>query len=240
MCVTFFFWDCLPDYLLFLVFNRDERLDRQGTAGSVEGQDAPGAMPATAQRAVHDRHHEKHRPPPRLYRPTLPAAAWEDVPGVIGGRDIEAGGTWLAAGPGAGRAAWLTTFREVRAGRVRGPVCKPPLSGRGHGAELAVARLPRRVGFGEAAGARASLERVVGERVAPTDGLPPLPMRALRGSTCSPGPAGLPHTPWRAQQRRTARELPAVHRPRSPRILGDHRRQGGSAGRGTSTTGLPR
>ena len=30
-------------------------------------------------------------------RPTLAAHHWDDLPGVIGGRDLEKGGTWLAA-----------------------------------------------------------------------------------------------------------------------------------------------
>ena len=28
-------------------------------------------------------------------RPTAPAAFWEDTPQLLGGRDLEAGGTWL-------------------------------------------------------------------------------------------------------------------------------------------------
>ena len=28
-------------------------------------------------------------------RPSLPLAAWEDAPGIYGGRDLQAGGTWL-------------------------------------------------------------------------------------------------------------------------------------------------
>jgi hypothetical protein len=34
-----------------------------------------------------------------------PGPHWPDYPGVIGGRDLQAGGTWLALAPGAGRAA---------------------------------------------------------------------------------------------------------------------------------------
>lgn len=44
-------------------------------------------------------------------RPTLPLAAWEDAPGVLAGRDLEAGGTWLGLGHG-GRFAALTNIRN--------------------------------------------------------------------------------------------------------------------------------
>lgn len=44
-------------------------------------------------------------------RPTLPLAAWEEAPGVLAGRDLEAGGTWLGLGPG-GRFAALTNIRD--------------------------------------------------------------------------------------------------------------------------------
>lgn len=55
-------------------------------------------------------------------RPSLPLAAWEDAPEVYGGRDLEAGGTWLAVGPH-GRFAALTNIRDPRQpprGRSRG------------------------------------------------------------------------------------------------------------------------
>lgn len=50
-------------------------------------------------------------------RPAAPLARWADGSGVIAGRDLEAGGTWLgltegdAAGTGAGRLALVTNFR---------------------------------------------------------------------------------------------------------------------------------
>ncbi len=44
-------------------------------------------------------------------RPALPAERWTDAPGVYGGRDMEAGGGWLAISV-AGRYAALTNFRE--------------------------------------------------------------------------------------------------------------------------------
>ncbi|PSC75712.1 transport and Golgi organization 2-like protein [Micractinium conductrix] len=48
-----------------------------------------------------------------LERPTAPTHFWEDQPGVLAGRDLVAGGTWLAVGS-RGRAAWLTNFRQMR------------------------------------------------------------------------------------------------------------------------------
>lgn len=43
-------------------------------------------------------------------RPTAALARWQDKPEVIGGRDLEAGGTWLAARPGI--VAALTNVRD--------------------------------------------------------------------------------------------------------------------------------
>lgn len=42
-------------------------------------------------------------------RPTRPAHRWTDTPGVVGGRDLPAGGTWLAASRG--RVAAVTNVR---------------------------------------------------------------------------------------------------------------------------------
>jgi uncharacterized protein with NRDE domain len=44
-------------------------------------------------------------------RPTLPLDYWEDYPDVLGGRDIEKGGTWLATNVD-GRWAAVTNFRD--------------------------------------------------------------------------------------------------------------------------------
>src|SRR2546425_10576574 len=45
-------------------------------------------------------------------RPTRPAHAWDDDPRVIGGRDLRAGGSWLAVRRG-GRFAAVTNVRGV-------------------------------------------------------------------------------------------------------------------------------
>jgi uncharacterized protein with NRDE domain len=61
-------------------------------------------------------------------RPTLPAAWWIDTPTIFGGRDVEKGGSWLAARRGA-RLAAVTNVRvglggAARAGaRSRGELC---------------------------------------------------------------------------------------------------------------------
>ena len=51
-------------------------------------------------------------------RPTAPAAFWDEDAQVFGGRDLEAGGTWLGATRG-GRFAAVTTVREPGAARGR-------------------------------------------------------------------------------------------------------------------------
>jgi uncharacterized protein with NRDE domain len=45
-------------------------------------------------------------------RPSAPAARWTDRPAIIGGRDLQEGGSWLVASPGKGAAA----VTNVRAG----------------------------------------------------------------------------------------------------------------------------
>lgn len=55
-----------------------------------------------------------------LDRATAPLAPWEDLPGVVGGRDLVAGGGWLAAA-GDGRWAAVTNVREGERSRPGGP-----------------------------------------------------------------------------------------------------------------------
>ncbi len=47
------------------------------------------------------------------HRPTVPADFWEDAPQVIGGRDLEGGGTWMGITT-TGRFAGITNFRDPR------------------------------------------------------------------------------------------------------------------------------
>jgi uncharacterized protein with NRDE domain len=53
-------------------------------------------------------------------RPSLAAAWWEDAPDVIGGRDLLAGGSWLAI-TRSGRFAAVTNVRDGRAVAARAP-----------------------------------------------------------------------------------------------------------------------
>ncbi|HET8699257.1 MAG TPA: NRDE family protein [Gammaproteobacteria bacterium] len=72
-------------------------------------------------------------------RPSAPAAWWPDLPGVLGGRDLEAHGSWLAIDRG-GRIAAVTNFREPVQGRYarsRGALVTGFLAGRASVAELA-------------------------------------------------------------------------------------------------------
>jgi len=57
-------------------------------------------------------------------RPTLPMAFWEDEPGILAGRDLKGGGTWLGISH-AGRFSAITNYREPG-----GP--KPGAPSRGH------------------------------------------------------------------------------------------------------------
>lgn len=64
-------------------------------------------------------------------RATAAAAPWPDTPGVFGGRDLEAGGSWLAA-HGNGRIAAVTNVRraEIRRGpRSRGDLVRDFVAG---------------------------------------------------------------------------------------------------------------
>ena len=64
-------------------------------------------------------------------RPTIPLAEWPEAPGVLAGRDQQAGGTWLGIGPH-GRFAALTNIRDPRQpprGRSRGELPVQYLSG---------------------------------------------------------------------------------------------------------------
>src|SRR4051794_34650595 len=45
-------------------------------------------------------------------RPSAPAAPWPDAKDIIGGRDLEKGGSWLALARG-GRLAAVTNFRDA-------------------------------------------------------------------------------------------------------------------------------
>ncbi len=52
-------------------------------------------------------------------RPTAPLGEWQDNPAIVGGRDLEAGGSWLAAKRG-GVVAALTNVRDPQLGTPPG------------------------------------------------------------------------------------------------------------------------
>ena len=53
-------------------------------------------------------------------RPAAPLAWWDDVPAILAGRDLAAGGTWLGLDH-RGRLAVITNFRDPAAHRPEGP-----------------------------------------------------------------------------------------------------------------------
>ena len=53
-------------------------------------------------------------------RPTAPADFWADAPGLLAGRDLQAGGTWMGV-TRAGRYAALTNYRDPTTARTGGP-----------------------------------------------------------------------------------------------------------------------
>lgn len=64
-------------------------------------------------------------------RPTAPAAFWDDAPGVLAGRDLDRGGTWLGVGRD-GRFAAVTNYRgapPVPGGPSRGALAAEYLRG---------------------------------------------------------------------------------------------------------------
>ena len=76
-------------------------------------------------------------------RPAAPLARWDDEPFLIGGRDLEAGGTWLAVGEN-GRAGVVTNVRDPKAsrdGRSRGGLLvdylRDPANAQAHASALA-------------------------------------------------------------------------------------------------------
>lgn len=67
-----------------------------------------------------------------LDRPAEPAHFWADAPGILAGRDLRAGGTWMGITRG-GRFSAITNHREMRmafpAGPSRGALVRQALNG---------------------------------------------------------------------------------------------------------------
>ena len=82
-------------------------------------------------------------------RPTAPLARWDDGSGIVAGRDLEAGGTWLGVADG-GRCALVTNVRDFsrpQDGLSRGLLASDWLRG-GEGAPAhAHALLPAAAGY---------------------------------------------------------------------------------------------
>ena len=101
MCTALFLLDVHPSILFLLVFNRDEFYQRWARLIS--------------QQCI-------HRSNWPFYSYKVPAHSgqrrrrsfWEDKPGILAGRDLVGGGTWLGV-TRTGRFAFLTNFREVKA-----------------------------------------------------------------------------------------------------------------------------
>lgn len=71
-------------------------------------------------------------------RPTAPAAFWKDAPNILGGRDLQAGGTWLGV-TRQGRFAAVTNYRDPaqfeQKRRSRGELTRDFLLGAGSALE---------------------------------------------------------------------------------------------------------
>jgi uncharacterized protein with NRDE domain len=83
-------------------------------------------------------------------RPTAPAQAWSDAPGVVGGRDLQAGGSWLAV-HGNGRFAAVTNVRggsSRSAPRSRGALVGDFVTGETPAADYAAAVAAQRGSYG--------------------------------------------------------------------------------------------
>ncbi|MGH8495459.1 MAG: NRDE family protein [Gammaproteobacteria bacterium] len=151
-------------------------------------------------------------------RPTDPAGWWRDQPDVLGGRDLEAGGTWLAVSRG-GRFGVVTNYRELTdagpAARSRGALVADFAGSRATPAE-----------FGAALAVNAHLyagySLILGDR----DGLHYFSNRAPSLSPLDRGVHGLSNerlnTPWPKLERTRRRfeDLLASGEPEPDTLLG--------------------
>lgn len=79
-------------------------------------------------------------------RPSAPLAAWDDGSGIVAGRDLQAGGTWLGVHPESGRVVVVTNVRGALpdpAKESRGALVVDMLRGDGRFADPAKADLDR-------------------------------------------------------------------------------------------------
>jgi uncharacterized protein with NRDE domain len=83
-------------------------------------------------------------------RPTAPAQTWADAPAIVGGRDLKAGGSWLALNRN-GRYAAVTNVRSglpASAPRSRGELVGDFVAGRATPADYCAAVASRRDDYG--------------------------------------------------------------------------------------------
>ncbi|WP_066552817.1 NRDE family protein [Croceicoccus bisphenolivorans] len=84
-------------------------------------------------------------------RPTEPLKRWNDGSGIIAGRDLKSGGTWLGVSEEAGRLALITNFRDPDDFRPdapsRGALVSDWLTGDWHRVEDRLGELSRYNGF---------------------------------------------------------------------------------------------
>ena len=79
-------------------------------------------------------------------RPSAPLAEWDDGSGIVAGRDLQAGGTWLGAHPASGRIVVVTNVRGALpdpAKESRGALVVDMLRGDGRFADPAAGDLDR-------------------------------------------------------------------------------------------------
>jgi uncharacterized protein with NRDE domain len=79
-------------------------------------------------------------------RPSAPLAAWDDGSGIVAGRDLQAGGTWLGAHVPSGRVVVVTNVRGAMpdsAKESRGALVVDMLRGHGRFADPAAGDLDR-------------------------------------------------------------------------------------------------
>lgn len=79
-------------------------------------------------------------------RPAAPLAEWDDGSGIVAGRDLQAGGTWLGVHRPSGRAVVVTNVRGAMpdpAKESRGALVVDMLGGEGRFADPAAEDLPR-------------------------------------------------------------------------------------------------
>lgn len=79
-------------------------------------------------------------------RPAAPLAEWDDGSGIVAGRDLQAGGTWLGVHRPSGRAVVVTNVRGAMpdpAKESRGALVSDMLRGEGRFADPVAGDLPR-------------------------------------------------------------------------------------------------